>query len=99
MIPAFAIHPLEPVTTTLARAESRMSCTFGSGGKNSFRMTNMRCNLAGSVPNNPSKSEKELIGHLRSQTGGVVHRCLPHHPPHGAPNQPQHLHRAECTLP
>ena len=41
------------------------------------------------------KSEKKLIGHLRSQTGGVVHRRLPHHPPHGAPNQPQHLHRAQ----
>jgi len=57
----------------------------------------MRCNLAGSVPNNPSKcqSEKKLIGHLRSQTGGVVHRRFPHHPPRGAPNQPQYFHRAQ----
>src|SRR6266700_3122898 len=58
MIPAFASRPLEPVTTTLAIAESRMSCTFGSGGTKLFKRSNIRCNLVGSVPKRPSRCHR-----------------------------------------
>src|SRR5215469_1104763 len=61
MMPAFASSPLEPVTTTLAIAESRMSCTFGSGGIKVFKRTNIRCNLLGSVPNSPSRCQKKSV--------------------------------------
>src|SRR5581483_11527835 len=58
MMPALASRPLEPVTTTLAIVESRISCTFGSGGINVFKRRNIRCNLVGSVPNKPSRCQR-----------------------------------------
>src|SRR6201981_2461588 len=57
-MPAFASRPLEPVTTTLAIAESRMSCTFWSGGMKLFKKTNIRFNLVGSVPKRPSRCQR-----------------------------------------
>src|ERR1044071_5365470 len=58
-MPALASKPLEPVTTTLAIAESRMSCTFSSGGMKLFRRRNIRCNLVGSVPKRPSRCQRK----------------------------------------
>ena len=60
-MPAFASNPLVPVTTTLAMAESRISCTFGSGGMKLFKRRNIRCNLLGSVPNSPSRCQKKSV--------------------------------------
>src|SRR6478752_2147188 len=61
MMPAFASSPLVPVTTTLAIAESKMSCTFGSGGMKLLKRTYIRCNLVGSVPNRPSRCQKNNV--------------------------------------
>src|SRR5205814_10471382 len=41
-----------------AIVESRMSCTFGSGGAKLFKRRNMRCNYDGSVPNKPSRCQR-----------------------------------------
>src|SRR5206468_9316291 len=67
MMPAFASSPLVPVTTTLAMAESRMSCTLGSGGMKLFRRRNIRCNLVGSVPNKPSRCQKKSVPGARAK--------------------------------
>src|SRR5207249_9318348 len=58
-MPAFASRPLEPVTTTLAIAESRMSCTFGSGGIKLFKKRNIRCSFVGSVPKRPTRCQRK----------------------------------------
>src|SRR4029453_17227474 len=65
-MPAFASSPLEPVTTTLDIAESRMSCTLGSGGTKLFKRRNLRCNFLGSVPNKPSRC------HRNSEHGAIA---------------------------
>src|SRR5262249_546008 len=49
-------------------AESRMSCTFWSGGMKLFKKSNIRCNLVGSVPKSPSRC------HRKSDPGANANR-------------------------
>ena len=108
MMPAFASSPLVPVTTTLAMAESRMSCTFGSGGMKLFKRTihpmqlgRIGAEQAQQMPEKQcagSEREKKQIRHLRGQPGRVIHRGFPNQPARNAPNQSEIFHLRRSLL-
>ena len=64
------MNPLEPVTTTLAAAASRMSCTLGSGGKKLFRTPKIPCNFAG-IRSEEAEQMPEKEQHRRERDNSV----------------------------
>src|SRR5262245_33528324 len=45
-----------------------------------------------------SEREKKQIGHLRCQSGRIVHYCLPNQPAANAPNQSEIFHPGRSLL-